>query len=343
MAISNKFRELALANGRYVSCKIELGNTTYYDDRIIKFNFHDVAHPDWFTIGTACPNEFSFTVMHTFEPNVHDEVRPYISFDGTEWCPLGIFFITRRYFRGKYATFVCYDKMYDLDVEFMHSYPVWATVSVSTVLQHVCEEAGLVFNGSCINYQIIPSDSYITLRQMIGYIAAINCACAKINRYGELVFKTYSSMPTAQLSADNCISIDSNITRAGISGLRVNTGSETLRYKEDNMGLSMIDLFNPFMRQDRVDAVGKQLDPLYFYGAEIEMQGLPFLEAGEFIQLKNTDGSLTPIVMSEIRYSYDGSLTAKLFSRNKDNSDPVVHRQEFEDALAALWEYVRSK
>lgn len=343
MAISEKFRELALANGRYISCKIELGKTTYYDDRIVSFNFCDIAHPDWFTIGTACSNEFSFNVKHIAEPNVHDEVRPYISFDGTEWCPLGIFYIARRYFRGKYATFVCYDKMYDLDIEFTHDYPAAGNVAASTVLQHVCAEAGLVFNGSCINYNIQPLKNYVTLRQMIGYIAALNCACAKIDRYGQLIFKSYSKMPTAQLSAYNCFAIDRNITRAGISGLRVDTGSGILRYKEDNMGLSMIDLHNPFMTQARVDAIGKQLDPLYFYGAEIEMQGLPFLEAGEFIQLKDADGSLTPIVMSEIQYRYDGALTAKLYSRNKDNSDPVVHRQEFEDALAALWEYVRAK
>ena len=343
MAISDKFKELALASGRHISCKIELGNATYYDDRIISFNFHDIAHPDWFTIGTACSNEFSFTAEHNFEPNVHDEVRPYISFDGAEWCPLGIFYIARRYFRGRYATFVCYDKMYDLDVEFTHSYPAWSTVAANTILQDACKEAGLVFNGSCIDYYVIPSDKYTTLRQVIGYIAAMNCACAKINRYGQLVFKSYSAMPTARLSADNCFAIDRNITRAGISGLRVNTGSRTLQYKEDNMGLSMIDLYNPFMRQDIVDSIGKQLDPLYFYGAEIEMQGLPFLEAGEFIMLEETDGTLTPIVMSEIQYHYDGALTAKLHSRNKDKSDPVVHRQEFEDALAALWEYVRSK
>ena len=343
MAISDKFKELALANGRYVSCKIELGDTVYYGDRILKFDFADTVHPDWFTIGTACSNEFSFSVQHTFEPNVHDEVRPYISFDGEEWCPLGIFYIARRYFRGGYATFVCYDKMYDLDVEFTHSYPASGNVAASTVLRDVCEEAGLVFNGSCINYGIQPPKNYVTLRQMIGYIAALNCACAKIDRYGELVFKSYSEMPSALLSANNCFSISRNITRAGISGLRVSTGSGTLRYKEDNMGLSMIDLYNPFMRQDIVDTIGKQLDPLYFYGADIEMQGLPFLEAGEFIMLEETDGTLTPIVMSEIQYHYDGALTAKLYSRNKDNSDPVVHRQEFEDALAALWEYVRSK
>ena len=101
-------------------------------------------------------------------------------------------------------------------------------------------------------------------------------------------------------------------------------------------------MYNPFMTQSTVNAVGKQLDALYFYGAEIEMQGLPFLESGEFIQLKNTDGSLTPIVMSEIRYHYDGALTAKLFSKNKFDSDPVVHLQKFENAISELWEYVHS-
>lgn len=342
MAISDKFKELALASGRYVSCKIELGDTVYYDDRILSFNFHDVAHPDWFTIGTASSNEFSFSVMHTSEPKVHDEVRPYISFDGSEWCPLGIFYIARRYFRGKYATFVCYDKMYDLDVEFTHKYTASGKTAASTVLQHVCAEAGLVFNGSCISYSMPNPQGNATLRQMIGYIAALNCACAKIDRYGELVFKTYSQMPTALLSADNCFDIDLNITRAGISGLRVDTGSTTLRYKE-NTGLAMIDLYNPFMDQARVNAIGKQLDPLYFYGGEIEMQGLPFLEAGDFIMLEDIDGTLTPIVMSEIRYHYDGALTAKLLSKNKEDSDPVVHKQEFEDAIAELWEYVRSK
>lgn len=343
MAISDKFKALALANGRHVRCRIELGGVTYYDDRIIKFDFRDEAHSDWFTIGTTCSNEFSFTVMHTFEPNVHDEVRPYISFDGEEWCPLGIFCIARRYFRGRYATFVCYDRMYDLDVELQYEFPPLTFTSTQSLLNIICNEAGLVFNGSCTDYKILNPEKPVTLRQLIGYIAALNCGIAKINRYGELVFKTYSAMPASILSANNCFSIDRNITRAGISGLRVNTGNEILRYKENNTGLSMIDLYNPFMRQDRVDAIGRQLDPLYFYGAEIEMQGLPFLEAGEFILLEETDGTLAPIVMSEIRYHYDGALTAKLYSRNKADNDTVVRRQEFEDAIAALWEYVRNK
>ena len=341
MAISNKFRELATANGRHVSCKITLGKTTYYDDRILKFEFHDVTHSEWFTIGTTCANEFSFSVLHTFEPELHEEVRPYISFDGEEWCPLGIFYVARRIIRGKRATFVCWDKMNDLDEEFLHPYSPTATISAKDALAHVCEEAGIVFNGTCINYSMPSPPRPVTRRNMIGYIAALNCACAKINRYGELVFKTYSAMPTAVLSADNCFNINRNITEAGISGIRVDTGTGIIRYRQGE-GLTMVDLENPLMNQTRLNAIGKQLEQLYFYGAEIDMQGLPFLESGEFIQLKETDGTLAPIVMSEIIYYYDGALTTKLLSKNKEDSDATVHLREFRDEIAAIWSYLQT-
>lgn len=338
--LTDKFKELALANGRNISCMIIAGSKTYYDDRIIKFDFDDVVHPDWFTIGTVCSNEFSFTVRDSTEHAIHTEVRPYISFDGVEWCPLGIFYMARRYFRGNYTTFVCYDKMYDLDVEFSHEYPAQNYPQAADVLEFACEEAGLTFNGSCDKYTINDPEQPATIRQIIGYIAALNCACAKIGKDGQLVFKKYSKMPTEQLSEKNCFSITRNITRAGISGLRVNTGTQTLRYGEYT-GASLIDIYNPFMRQELVNAIGKRLDALYFYGAEIEMQGLPFMEAGDLIML-NENGKLTPISVSEIKYHYDGALTAKLFSKNRSDADTVVHRQEFEDALAALWDYIFS-
>lgn len=336
------YKALALSNGRNVSCRIDVGGRSYYDDRILKFDFDDITHPDWFTIGTACSNEFSFTVMHYNEPGIHETVRPFIRFDKSEWYPLGVFYIARRYFRGKYAMFVCYDKMYDLDIEFKHEYPPLVCTSAAETLGFVCGEAGLKFIGSCLDHYMYVPEKPVTLRQLIGYIAALNCACAKIDRNGYLTFVSYSRMPTEKISAKNCFKITKNITRAGIGGLRVNTGKETLRYGA-HTGLSLIDLYNPFMRQENVNAIGKKLDPLYFYGAEIEMQGLPYLNSGEFILLEDADGSLTPIVMSEIKYHYDGALTAKLFSKNKNNSDTVVHRQEFEDALAAIWDYLLNK
>lgn len=336
---SAKFKQLAAANGRHIQCKIEVGNTTYFDDRILKFDFTDVTHKDWFTIGSAYANEFSFTVENYIGHGLHTRVCPYISFDGAEWFRLGIFFVARRLFRGRYATLVCYDKMEDLDVVVEGALHISVSSNANTLLAAVCDQAGIVFNGVCESFKTYLPHPSTTLRQIIGYIAALHCACAKFDHNGELVFRKYSRMPTETLPAKNCMHIRRYITRAEVKGLRVSNGLETLVYGGKD-SLSTLELYNPFMTQAVLDSVGEQLGRLYFYGAEVEMQGLPFLESGNFIRLEDADGSLTPIVMSEIKYHYDGALTATLFSRNKENNDPEVRRSEFEKAIGDIWEKI---
>jgi len=341
--LSEKFKRLASASGRHIQCRIRVGAVTFTDDSIIKFDLADIAHPDWFTIGTSCPNEFSFTVRTNTEFVLHTSVIPSISFDGEEWVRMGKFYIAKRYIRGDYATIVCYDKLHDFETTpVKDTFPLMMYEKSDTLLSSVCFSEEITFKGTCASYSL-PELSYTPMvGELIGFIAAMNGACAKLDRDGDLVFKKYSEMPTKIISADNCFRIRRNITRAGISGLRVNTGTDILRYGV-NTGLSMVDLYNPYMTQEIVDAVGAQLEPLYFYGAEVEMQGLPYLEAGDLMLLEDTDGTTAPIMLSEIRYHYNGALTAELFSRNKTDDDTVVHRQEFEDALAALWDYVRGK
>lgn len=341
MAVSSKFRELAAANGRHVRCRIRLGDRLYDDGAIVKFDLTDVTHPDWFTIGTTCSNVFSFKIVNDIEPPLHTTVRPYISFDGEEWAQLGVFYVARRLFRGKYATYVCYDKMNDLNVEITEKLTVSQTSSSRALLKAVCEQAGIEFKGEIGDHKTFLPPPDTTIKQIIGYIAALNCACAKFDKDGYLVFRKYSQMPTARLSAKNCFKVNLNITRAAVTGLRADTGTETLLYG-DRDRMATLELRNPFMTQSILQAIGRRLSGLYFYGGEIDMQGLPFLDSGELILFEDADGSLTPIVMSEIAYHYDGALTAKLFSKNKYINDPPVGRAEFEDEIAKLWQRINS-
>lgn len=337
---SAEFKQLAAANGRHIQCKIEVGNSTYFDDGILKFDFTDVAHEDWFTVGTTCANEFSFTVTDYEEAELHTVVRPYISFDGgTEWFQLGKFYVARRLFRGRYATFVCYDKMQDLNVPIEGNLHVSVSSKADTLLSAVCSQAGIVFNGVCESLKTYLPHPSTTLRQIIGYIAALHCACAKFDHNGKLVFRKYSEMPTEILHAKNCTHIRRYITRAEVKGLRSNNGLDTLVYGGKDR-LTTLELDNPFMTQEALNSIGERLGALHFYGAEVEMQGLPFLESGNFILLEDEDDSLTPIVMSEIKYHYDGALTAKLYSKNKENNDPEVKRSEFEKAIGDIWEKI---
>ena len=104
ITVSEKFMKLAQANGRNVWCRITVGGEEFLDDRITDMTFDDVIHPDWFTVGTTCSNRLHFTARYSGELYSGAEVRAYISFDGEEWCPLGVFYISRRYVRGKYIS-----------------------------------------------------------------------------------------------------------------------------------------------------------------------------------------------------------------------------------------------
>ncbi len=314
MTVSDNFKALATANGRYVYCKITAGNNTFLDDRIIEFDFNDVVHPDRFTIGTACSNRFSFSVIYNGELEVHDEVRPFISFDNKEWCPLGIFYVAKRYVRGGYASIICYDKMDDLDV--IYDPNVRVPTTAAALLNDVCAQAGLTCGetGAELTVKRIPDGC--TLRKMIGLIASLNCSNAKIDRSGVLVFKHAARTRNIRISEKNCYNIRRNLSTSFIAGLIANGDGAVVESGSSSVE-SAVELYNPFMTQELADELAKTLAAYKFYGAELEMQGLPYLEAGDNILLDENGGTY-PITLSEISYHYGGGLTAKIRSRTTE-------------------------
>ena len=118
ITVSDKFKALAQDNGRRVWCRITVGSEVFLDDRITEMSFDDVIHPDWFTVGTTCANRLHFTARYSGELTSGAEVRAEVSFDGEEWCQLGVFYISRRYVRGNYVSVTAYDRMYSLDTSY---------------------------------------------------------------------------------------------------------------------------------------------------------------------------------------------------------------------------------
>lgn len=326
--VSDSFRELALSAGRHVFCKIFVGNEEFLDDRLMEFSFDDVTHPDWFTIGTACANRFHFRAKFDGEIAVNEEVRPYISFDGTEWCPLGIFYVSRRYVRGGVISITAYDRMYSLDMEY--SFPVGAPTDAVTILRDICDSYGISAVDYGYPYTVETLPEICTVRDMIGYIAALNRGCAKINRYGSLVLRKCGEI-TEHISDLNCMDIRRNMTSSGITCIKAETDSGML---ESGSGteISTLELYNPLMTERQLESLLSQLKPLTFYGADVEMQGLPYLESGEMIWL--LEGKMIyPVIISEMELYYDGALTGRIYSRNKTNIDALVHEDDLEQAL----------
>ncbi len=332
--VSDKFKELAGSAGRHVFCKILVGGDVILDDKILEFDFDDLVHPDWMTIGTACANRFSFSAIYEKEIGVQSAVKPYVSFDGEEWCPLGVFFVTRRYIRGKYASIICYDKMYSLDKDYACS--ISAPTTTSALLREICSNNGITCSnyGEDIEVRKIPSDC--TVKDVIGYIAAVNYCNAKFNREGSLVLIKYSAcIRNFILQPENCMNFSRNLTKSVVKHVTVDTG-EAILESGDGSRIASVELFNPFMTPKLVHDIQMRMLPIGFYGAELEMQGMPFLEAGETLLFEETPGYLYSIATSEIDYHYDGALTAKLYSKNRSYTNSAVHKDELEAELEEI-------
>lgn len=331
--VSDNFKNLAMQPGRTVYCKIIAGNQTFLDDKILEFDFDDVIHPDWFTLGTVCANRFAFSVKYEGEIAVNAQVKPFISFDNEEWCPLGVFFVSRRYIRGNYASIICYDKMYSLDVEYTSSLSTPTTTA--ELLREICSNHGIVCENYGGSFEVTKIPTDCTVRDMIGYIAAMNRGSAKFDRNGALALKIVRSIEPFFIYTDNCMDLRRNLSQSQILRITADTGNGVLE-SGDGGELSSIELYNPLMTQEQLNTIRTMLKPFSFHGAEIEMQGMPFLESGELIQIAEKRVGLYTISLSEIEYHYDGALTAKLYSKNRNYSDPTVHKNDLEAALEEI-------
>ena len=327
--VSDRFKELAQENGRHVWCKIYAGTEVFLDDRIVDMSFDDVVHPDWVTVGTACANRLHFTAHFSGELAAGDTVRPFISFDGEEWCPLGVFFISRRYVREGYISVTAYDKMYSLDIPYRYTGTL--PVDSVTLLLDICRSFGLEAGKTGHAHELASLPDDCTARDMIGYIAGLDRSCAKFDRYGRLTLNRHE-MADHYLLDKCCTQIQRNLSYSTITSLKADTGTQVLT-AGSGADISCIEMYNPLMTQELLEDLFDHMKGISYYGAELEMQGLPFLEAGDRVYF--LDGKLLyQLFISEIEYYYDGSLTAVLHSKNKTDDTPA--RDDLEDILAEL-------
>ncbi len=330
--VSDKFKRLATAYGRHVYCRIEAGGEVFYDDRLLEFDFDDVIHPDWVTFGTTCANRFHFRALYDGELAVNAEVKPYISFDNEEWCPLGVFYISRRYVRDGAISITAYDRMYSLDMQY--SYVGTLPTTTDELLRGICAAHGITAEGYGYPFKVEYVPAVCTVRDMIGFIAGVNFDCAKFDRLGRLTISHRGSDNIYTIDKKNCMEIHRNMAYSTFTCVKVETDSGTL-VNGDGAEISTMEMYNPLYTESMMTGLLSFAKIRRFYGAEIEMQGLPFLETGDHITVLDK-GLIFPIHLSEVEYHYDGALTATVYSKNRTYLDNVVYMDDLEELLKSL-------
>lgn len=206
--ITTKFNDLAFGLSREVTAKVEINGTTYQDE-IVSFKFTEaVASEQSLTIGETCAGQLEMTLQFNSEMSLTGaKVLPSVSFDGEEWCPLGVFWVSDVSTSDNYITVdvTAYDQMAFLT----EAYDGTATTCAG-VIEHLSTKYS--FTVCDTEY---PADEVITAidctcREMIGYVAGLCGKNAKFNRNGQLEFVWFTQIKTTygDVNLDN--DIDSN-------------------------------------------------------------------------------------------------------------------------------------
>ena len=336
VAVSDNFKSLALAAGREVSCRIEAGDMTFDDSEILSFRFQDVANAEELAFGETAANRFHFELVTDRFIPLSAVIRPYVSFGGGEECPLGVFYIARRYRRRNRYSITCYDRMYRLDSRYETelSYPA----STTEILSEICQKYEIEADVDLSAYTAVePPAAGTTVREVIGYIAGLEGASAKFDRDGRLIFKTLEDCGL-RLTRDNYKSLSLTQDACEIRQITMNTDTESYSEGEGTRLTAYIQ-YNPFADRRAVTVLYNRMKDFSYHGMEIEMQGLPFLEAGDCIEVQNdADNGVFMGIISEIDYEYDGGLWATLYSKSKNPIDDYDSPQTAEEELAAAQE-----
>lgn len=328
ISVSDEYKRLANANGREVSCVIEVGELEFGDADIISFEFDDVVHPDEMTFGTTCSNRFHFEVITDEYIPLSSVVKPYIMFVGCdERVCLGTFYIARRYRRRNRYSITCYDKMYQLDslYETALVYPQ----SMQAVLDDICSQLSLTTDIVCRGYDCGAIPLNATYRDMIGFIAGAHGGAAKFSRDNILTLKRLDDC-SETITRDNYTDISVKEDVFEVRQINIIVDEETTLSSGDGTRLTTYVQENPFGTQIMCERLFEAWNGFSYYGAEIEMQGLPYLEAGDIISVQNdVDNSVLPVIISELNFVYDGGFSATLCSRSKNPVDDYdTHLQD---------------
>ena len=336
--VSENFISLATAPGREVSCRIEAGDLTFDDSEILSFRFQDVAHAEEMTFGETAANRFHFELRTDRFIPLSAVIKPYVSFDGgKEECPLGVFYIAKRYRRRDRYSITCYDRMYRLEnrYETELEYPA----ELSDLFAELCSSQEIDCDIQLPDMIIDSPPTGASCREVIGYAAGLCGAAAKFDRQGRLVFK-YLDDCGVRLLRDNYKSLSLTQDPCEIKQVTVKTDTDSFSAGEGTRLTTYVQ-YNPFGNKRTADILYNRWKDFTYHGMEIEMQGLPYLEAGDRLTVQNdTDNGVFTGIISEIDYEYDGGLWATLYSKSKnpidDSEPPKTEEEELEQAAKDL-------
>lgn len=330
-----KFGEIATSSSARYHSKFVVDNTEYFDT-LNNFKIVNTINADSdISIGCTCASEVSFKL---YKPQILFENKEVTFYEGLEvdgeieYIQLGVFLITSAESDGEYTEYVGYDRMYSKFEYGYFSELAYPSTDIQ-IIEEICRQRNVTCDTSTLTaHTIQQKPNGYSMREMIGYIAALSGKNATINASGELVFKWYETTPYT-LDSKNIYQDSTTFTTSNefvIEKLTCYTteqtaseqGNPTTKQVElvsgsGNIGISFE---NPFMTQDILDSIYYKIRNFTFRPLNIRFHGDFRLDVGDLITiLKNGIEYATPIM--QITHECDRGVVSTIESVGKSETE----------------------
>lgn len=320
LTISPVFNDFLRRRAREWLLKVDINGVEYGPRQVVDIQIeNDIVPGSEFELGTAIISRcvLRLRTVDTIPPNA--KVIPYVALSlegltweeanyawqdadfawdgstGTDWLPLGTFFIDNRRQQNKVWTFECYDVLTFADVAYVSqlSYPA----TMQAVWNEVCAQTGLTYDAASIqfnpSYTVPVAPTGYTCRQVLGYIAGAHGASVYAGRDGRLRWRKYAAAesPVYDMTEADYIRVkQTNPPKVYTKIVVTYDPDEQLTY-EAGSGTENETLYlvNPLMTQQMVNNLLSQINGFSYVPIEMDARGYPQLEHGDRISFDRTE------------------------------------------------------
>lgn len=331
------YAQLVYDQNRDFIVKVEVDGVEYGSYVLIDFSIENsLSLSDELELGTVIPNKLTirFRMHSQFPPNA--KIVPYIALKSdnltwdeadmawedaefpweggtTDWIPLGEFYVDNRTKDRDIWTYVCYDRLIFADMPYVSqlNYPT----SMQAVWDEICEQIGFTYDASVVidpSYTIPAGPAGFTCRQVMGFIASANAACAYMGKDGVLRFRKISAAdePVFEMTESDYIRAKQTNPVKTYSRVVIIYDDEGNFY-EAGTGSEAETLYieNPFGTQQMAEDILAEINGFSYTPISMPAKGFPHLDQGDVISFETVESmswEYADIAWEDADFRWDG-------------------------------------
>ena len=349
------------ANGYpiFTYCHLTINGTLISPDDIYSVKFIETACDNNISMGETCSNSIEIKIKDNYslsydgaeiicgisagveigygadddDGNYYSYIKKHCVFekgsgytDDDGFVPFGTFYVSEFEKKKGYITLTAYDKMALLNVEYVPSASITFPATTKAIADDIMKQFKITGQnypnyGYSITDTALVTNISCTVREMVGYIAGLWGANARFNRDNRLEY--YFFQPTSNITLDEDIYLDTFEAESDLYTIEALVSGEGEDEIKSGNGKA-ITFTNPFMTQERLDAIVAKRLPYKYYSGSVSFKGNAEYEISDLATIVTSDGTeyTLPIMKQEI--NFDGGLKSTATSYGMSDNTAII-------------------